>query len=351
MLGLDKRALSVVWTIFLFIALLALIYFVRHTLLIFAVSIFFAYVISPVVGLIERFIPRRRSIALTIVYVALIGLLVLIGFQLIPALVDQATNLVTRLPQLVTGGSLSKIPLPQFLDPIRSQVLNALNREATNLEASVVPFLQSAWSRILSGVGAILPAILIPILAFFFLKDARSIRDTLLCSFDTGEHRKTVESILNDIHEVLRNYIRALVLLATCSFCAWVVFLSIMGYPYELLLAGIAGITEFIPVVGPAVSLAISMTVVLVTGSGGFLWIVVFWGAFRVFQDYVLNPYLMSSGIELHPLLVLFGVLAGEALGGIPGMFFSVPVIAIIRVIYHRMEHSDQQRQLESVRL
>ncbi len=139
---------------------------------------------------------------------------------------------------------------------------------------------------------------------------------------------------------------RALVLLAIASFCAWSIFLSVMKYPYELLLAGIAGILEFIPVIGPACALVIMLVVCLVTGSGGLLWIIIFWGCFRIFQDYVLNPYLMSAGIELHPLLVLFGVLAGDALAGIPGMFFSVPVIAILRVIYNHLRTSYARKQL-----
>jgi predicted PurR-regulated permease PerM len=53
-------------------------------------------------------------------------------------------------------------------------------------------------------------------------------------------------------------------------------------------------------------------------------------------QDYVLQPYLMSSGVALHPLLVIFGVLAGEQVGGVPGMFLSIPVLATLRVIYVR---------------
>jgi predicted PurR-regulated permease PerM len=67
------------------------------------------------------------------------------------------------------------------------------------------------------------------------------------------------------------------------------------------------------------------------------LWIVVILIVYRLFQDYVLSPFLMSSGVELHPLLVLFGVLAGEQVAGIPGMFFSVPVIAGLRIIVIRM--------------
>jgi predicted PurR-regulated permease PerM len=118
-----------------------------------------------------------------------------------------------------------------------------------------------------------------------------------------------------------------------------------MQYPYELLLAGVSAVLEFIPVIGPAAALVVLLSVCLVTGSGGLLWIVIFWASFRVLQDYVLNPYLMSAGIEIHPLLVLFGVLAGDALGGVPGMFFSVPLIAILRLIFVRMRTASTRRE------
>jgi predicted PurR-regulated permease PerM len=88
------------------------------------------------------------------------------------------------------------------------------------------------------------------------------------------------------------------------------------------------------------------LIVCAITGSS-LIGIAVFWGAYRLFQDYILSPYLMSSGIEMHPLLVLFGVLAGEAIGGIPGMFFSVPAIAILRVIFSHLRASYSRKHIE----
>ncbi len=344
MMGLDKKALKVSWTIFLFALFLAIFWTIRSTLVVFAAAIFFAYMLSPLVGLVERFIKKRRTLALAIVYCAFIGFLVLIGFQLIPVLAEQAVSLATRLPGLVSSGNLAKLPLPSFLEPMREQVIPVLSRTATNLETSVVPFLRDAGSKLLSGLGALLPIILIPILAFFFLKDARTMRRALLSTLEDPDDTRTFNRILIGIHAVLRNYIRALVMLAVASFTAWAIFLSVFNYPYELLLAGVSGVLEFIPVVGPAGALVVLMAVCIATGSGGLLWILVFWAAFRLFQDYVLQPYLMSSGIEMHPLLVLFGVLAGEALGGIPGMFFSVPVLAISKVIYQQMRERDDNQ-------
>ena len=349
MLGTDERALRIAWTVFLLALALLIVYVIRDTLLVFAAAIFFAYMLLPVVAVIERFVQKRRTLALSVVYILLVGAMVGIGFALVPALAAEATSLATRLPKMMEGGRLATIPLPHWLDPVRAQIIETLSREAASLEAKVVPLIQQAGKSILSGVGYLLPMILVPILAFFFLKDGRDIRRVLLGSVDDGHDRTTVELILDDVHSVLKNYIRALVILSIASFCAYAIFLSAMGYSYELLLAGVAGILEFIPVIGPVAALLIILIVCGVAGTGGLIWIVIFWACYRVFQDYILNPYLMSAGVEIHPLLVLFGVLAGEKIGGIPGMFFSVPVIAILRVIYGHLKGAYIRRPLSHV--
>src|SRR4051794_15727732 len=108
MMGIDRRAFRISWTVFLFALALAVVWHIRATILVFAGAVFFAYMLSPVVGIVERFIKRRRGLALAIVYCLLIGSIVLIGFQLVPAVASQAINLTSRLPGLISGGSLAK---------------------------------------------------------------------------------------------------------------------------------------------------------------------------------------------------------------------------------------------------
>ncbi|HEY7211516.1 MAG TPA: AI-2E family transporter [Bryobacteraceae bacterium] len=346
MFGLDYRALRIIWTTFLFCLLLVLVYTIRETLLLFAAAIFFAYMLSPLVTLVGRyFTQQRRALALAIVYVLLIGALVGAGFALIPRIVTQASNLVTSLPGLVGKGQLAHMALPQWLDPLREQIVAVASREATNLGASIMPFLQQAGTRLLSGVSLLLPLILLPIFAFFFLKDGETIVRSLIGTLEEKQDRNILRRILTDMHLVLKHYIRALVILAIITFAAYSLFLRIVGVPYELLLAGIAGVLEFIPVVGPALGLVLLLIVSFATGSGAWLAILIFFGVYRVFQDYLLNPYLMKAGLEIHPLLVLFGVLAGEQIGGIPGMFFSVPVIALLKVVYINLKKEYERRQ------
>ena len=91
---------------------------------------------------------------------------------------------------------------------------------------------------------------------------------------------------------------------------------------------------------------------VLVSGFSGYsylLWILLFLGVYRLFQDYVLSPRLMSSGMQLHPLMVIFGVFAGGEIGGIAGTFFSVPVLALARVLYRRLEKARRETEFTKV--
>src|SRR5208283_3521129 len=119
-------------------------------------------------------------------------------------------------------------------------------------------------------------------------------------------------------------------ILSLSTFTAYSVFLAISGAPYAVLLAGLAALFELVPVIGP---LSAGVLAVFVAGFSGYthVWaFIIFWMFYRLFQDYAVSPWLMGSGVKLHPLLVLFGVLAGEQIAGVPGMFFSVPVIATL---------------------
>jgi len=107
--------------------------------------------------------------------------------------------------------------------------------------------------------------------------------------------------------------------------------------PDSMLLASIAFPLEFVPLVGPMIAAVIIVVVTIMSSYQGVLWVVVFLGCYRVFQDYVLSPRLMSKGVELHPLLVIFGVFAGGEIAGVAGIFLSVPVLALLRLLYHRM--------------
>jgi predicted PurR-regulated permease PerM len=339
MLGIDRQALKVTWTVFLFALIALLVYEVRRTLMIFVLALFFSHLLGPIVAFFERTGHRRvpRVAILVFVYIGLVVVIVLTLISVGSRIGEEATSLLARFPTLVQQQDpLSRIPLPSWLEFGRPYVEELVKKRLADVQQQVLPLLSSAGVQIFNGIGNVLSTILIPILSFFFLKDGPAIRRTITESFSRS-HQVVVNEIFMDLHLLLAQYIRALVLLALATFAFYTGFLSMAGVPYAVLLAGIAAMLEFIPVVGPLTGSAVILLVAAFTGYPHLLWIVIFLVVYRIFQDYVLSPYLMSSGVEVDPLLVLFGVLAGEQIAGVPGMFFSVPVIAALRVLYVRL--------------
>ena len=343
MLGIDPKAARAAWTVFLLALLVAAAYAIRQTLAVFVIALLFAYLLIPLVGFVERVTPRQVSprIALAIVYLALVGGIVALALTLGSQLAEEANSLAQRLPDLVKNpGWMQKIPLPSWLEPARAAMIEKVEDELSSGGAQLLPYIKGLSGQLVSGAKYALYLVLIPILAFFFLKDGAGIRDDLVSALVQERRRPVVDNILEDINLLLGEYIRALVLLSVSSFAANGLFLASSGAPYAVLLAGLAGLGEFIPVVGPV---AAGVIIVLVSGLSGYthvLLYVLFWALYRLAQDYVLSPYLMSKGVQLNPMLVLFGVLAGDQVAGVLGMFLSVPLLAILRVLFVRLRRA-----------
>ena len=350
MLGMDQRAARVTWTVFLVLMSILLAYLARHTIIVFSVALFFAYMLSPAVNAVQRLIPERvsRNWSLAIVYIAFLGVLVGIGFSIGSTVAQQASNLGARFPDLIKSNDPLRGWLPEWLDPMRARIVEGLRVQMASLEQSAIPLLKTAAEEIFKHASTVLEVVLVPILSFFFLKDGAWMRETIVSWTTTGRNTVLFEEILDDVHLLLGKYIRALVILACATFVFYTLFLQFTGGQYAALLGGIAGVFEFIPVVGP---LAAAVLIILVEGFTGYphvIAVIIFILCYRMFQDYVLSPYLMGAGVELHPLLVLFGVFAGEQIAGIPGMFFSVPIIAVLRVVYVRLMRARASRKVSA---
>ncbi len=342
MLGVDRRAAGIVWTVFLIAFAIGLLWLARSTVALFAFALLFAYLLAPVLRLVNRFTPARvpAEVSLGLLYLLLIGLLVFAGITLGSRIAEEAASLAARLPNLVQDPQWqNRIPLPVWLEPQRGRLLDFLRAEARQSGRDVVPYLQRLGAQLALGVRYAGYLVLIPVLSFFFLKDGARMRDRLVLQLGAGPARNAVEEILFDIDRLLGQYMRALVLQALSAFGWYAIFLAATGAPYGMLLSSLAGPLEFIPFVGPLAAGLITALITGIAGYGHVGWFVLFWFVLRGFQDYVLVPFLLGAGIEMDPLLVLFGVLAGEQVAGIAGMFLSVPVIAIFSAILGRLRH------------
>ena len=340
MLAFHPRAASIAWTVALVGGVFALLYAIRNTLFVFVLAVFVAYALYPPVRLLLRVARRRlsRTAATTVVFAVLAILIGGVFAFTGPLIADQTARLTEQLPALSRDPNmLERLPLPDWLAPYRTRVMDFIREHADEVAAYAGSAAKGLGSFVLNAGALALLAVLIPILAFMMITTAPAIREGLLQWTRGGEHPMMWQRIVDDLDTLLGGYIRALLVLTLATMVIYSVVFSIAGVPYGLLLALAAGALEFIPVVGP---LAGAILCLAVAGFGGYdhLWLLIFFmGIYRLFQDYVLNPYLMSNSVAVPPLLVLFGLLAGEELAGLPGIFLSTPVLAAAIVFVQRI--------------
>jgi predicted PurR-regulated permease PerM len=349
MFGWDVRAAKAAWTVGLVAVAFYAAFTVRKTLLIFVLALFLAYMIAPLVNLIERYkwrrIPRGASVFLA--FALVIGVVGLGAALVAPSISEEAQKLSEQLPTLTEKAQLAAhIPLPGWLEQYRGRISAFLQENIKAGTAAALPFAKNVGGKVLAFVGNAIFVVLIPILALIFVKDGPYIRDALLRELGSWESGGKLSGILAELHDALGNYVRALGLLCLATLLAYGVFFSVTGVPYAILLATIAALLEIIPLMGPLAAAVIALVVAGVSGYEHLIWIAGFILVYRIFQDYVLSPLLMRGSTGIHPALVIFGLLAGEQLGGVAGIFLSIPTIAALLILekYVRSEHSKGSR-------
>ncbi len=339
MFGIDVRVARATWTVFLVLLLVWMAYLARQPLFVLVLAIFLAYLVYPAVNVLQRYAPRLpRAAAVLVVFLVLIVVITLASVSIGQQIGEQATALSEKLPALLKDPHLpERIPLPDWLEPLRARIVQTLREQFDGGNDQTASLVRRIGVGAVKFAGNLLYLVIIPILAFLLVKDAARMRDGALDLLAAPSQRATWETIVDDVNMLLGRYVRALLLLSVAAFCAYSVAFSLMGVPYAFLLAAVAGPLEFIPVLGPLAGGVIAVLVAAFSGYEHLLWIVVFLLAYRVFQDYVLNPYLMSEGIELHPVVVIVAILAGEEMAGVPGMFLAIPVLAAVKLFIEKV--------------
>jgi len=135
---------------------------------------------------------------------------------------------------------------------------------------------------------------------------------------------------------MLQRYIRAKVTLGMLSFVFSSLAMLMLGFPHPLALGVIAGILEFIPIAGWMMAAATIVSVGVLAHSH-WIWMLALLGAWRVCMDYAISPRVMGHELEIHPLLAIFAVMVGGAVGGIVGVYLSIPLVAGLRVVWGRL--------------
>jgi len=327
--GFDRKAASITWSAAFTLLLLAGVYLIRGTIVLFAIALLLAYLLHPLVGQVSReFSPRNRTLALGLTYVIVTALLAGIGIAIGSPVATEARQLLAHPPDIrgfLTSLVVAHPALAPLIEPIRGSVSAQLGEAAAALPRVSLSLLAASANLIY--------LIVIPILSFFILKDGARLRDSFLDMLSDAQARGRAEQTLAKANVVLLQYMRALLVLCCTALVILGAGLALAGVRYALLLATVSFFCEFVPTVGPITEIVIILGVSALTAYPHMLVLAACLGLFRLVQDYVIWPRLMSHGVALHPLWVILGVFAGGNIGGVAGVFLAVPVLALARLV------------------
>jgi len=283
---------------------------------------------------------QRRSLAIAVVYLVLLAALVGTGLVVGPRLSTEVRSLAQKLPEMST-----QIQSGQIVERVLQRrgwewrEIAEIERLARTHMGEIIGYAQQATAALLKWLAGAWVIVLIPVLAFFILKDAEAFTAATISRLSQLEHRGVGWGIAEDLHLfLLGQYVRAQVLLAMITFVVWATVFLAAGVPYGLVLAPIGGALEFIPVIGPLTAGVLAVGVSLFGGYAHPWLLAAFVLVWRGIQDYVCVPLIMGRGIEIHPALVIVGVLVGGEIAGVAGMFLSVPIIAALRIVWRRLQ-------------
>ena len=336
--GTDPRAARATWTVVLLLLLFAILYAIRGTLVVFAIALLFSYLLYPLIELLSsRFHARHRQIVLAASYLVVLAVLGGIGFAIGSEVAAEARDLTAK--PLDVKGFLANL---EAAHPGFAPAISAAEGRIREQLGDVLSAAPRVSLHVLSASANLIYLVIIPILSFFMLKDGLRIRDSFLDKIPEGPRRQNARRTLSAVHSLLLSYMRALLLLCCTVLVVFSTVLSLMGVPYALLLASIAFLCEFVPMLGPLTAAIMIIAVSALKGYTHVVGLIVFLGCFRVVQDYMVSPRLMGGNVELHPLLVIFGVFAGAEIGGVAGVFLSVPILALARLIFERFREKSE---------
>jgi len=337
MFSFDDRTGNVITTAAIFIIAATVLYIARGAFLIMLLSLLFAYLLEPAVTWLQQHSRLgRKSHTWAIAQVYLIGILVMgsMGYKLGPHVAAQIRNLNAAVPEIVQDLSSGKLPAGPGG---RHGLSDAQQQQIKDLLAHNRDFIARAFERGAASIGYIAASAVwlfpIPILAAFILRDGRQMAETMMEAFEPGREDTPLIRILQRVDTMLGKYMRAQSALAGLSCGFYSLAMLALRFPYALALGLLGGALEFLPVVGWIISASVILTVGFLTHAH-WIWMASLLVGWRLVQDYVNSPRIMGNSLELQPLTVVFALMVGGQVGGIAGVYLSVPTVAVLRIVW-----------------
>jgi len=318
----------------------------------FLISFSLAYLLHPLVDRLER---RRipRSIGVSLVFAAGVLMVALAVLVLIPPLQMQISRLGTFIPQ--ANAWLQQEALPWLsrqlgtdltrLDAGRlTQLLQDNVSQAGGIATNIVSYLSSSGMKIAATLANLF---LVPIVTFYMMRDWHTMLESL-GNLVPRPLLPTVTDLARESDEVLAAFLRGQLLVMIALGTIYGIGFWIAGVEFAMLIGIFAGLVSFVPYLGVAMALISAMITAAVTGAEAatYAYILMVVGVGQAMEGSVITPLLVGDRIGLHPVIVIFLVLAGGQLFGFVGVLVALPVGAVLSVFFRHLQELYKRSEL-----
>ena len=313
-----------------------------QVLFIFAASMVLALMINPLVKSLERLhIPRYLGVL--IVFLTLLALIVVFFIIVIPPTINQLQDLVNNLPSYVETvretirgwkSSLESLNLPFDVGAQTDNLINKLESAAVDLGSLLLEYS-------INLVSALTTAFLMVVITIYMLLDAKRIGRNVRALFP-ADRQEDAEDFIRRSERAVTHWVRAQALLSllvgiSSGLGIWMlgaIGLWPQGAQYSVFFGAWAGIMEFIPYIGPILAAAPPVVIAFFSSPWVALAVVLVFVFIQQVEGHILVPNIMGQAVGVHPLVVIFAVLAGAHTFGIAGMLLALPMVALGRELY-----------------
>ena len=277
-----------------------------------------------------------RIISSMIIYVVFIAFLLVFFRIFIPIIYNELNELIKTIPSITSkltdfiNNTFDKIGGDSFdTEGIKTSILDAVTMYGNNISSNLPTIIVSIMSNFVSGLGTIFFGLII---GLYMLFDFDNVTNLLLKVIPV-KHQVEVASLLEKIGLEVRKCVNGTLLVACMVFVCDTIGFSIIGLKSALLFGLFCGITDLIPYIGPylgtAVAAIVGFTQNPLIGFGVFIIACIV----QLVESYVLQPIVMSKATNLHPVVIICGLLIFGHFFGIIGMILASPIMSIIKVI------------------
>jgi len=325
------------WTILKIIGTVLLVWFlysIREIIVLFFIVLVIVAALGPLVNRLAKYIPR--FLAVIFLSVIFLGLLVAIGFLIIPPVIDQISQLAINLPYYINK-------LGPFYENMRNSVTNYQD-QLFNLSSGLGRLSSGLYSTTLGFISGIVGILTILILSFYMLLEQESIR-SFLHQVVPLEHKEMFFDVVRKIGGKMGSWLRGQVLLMVIIGILDGIALVILGVPFALTLAVWGALTEVIPYVGPWLGLLPAILIALSISPLKALLILAAYLLIQQLESQFLAPKIMGKAVGLSPVIIILALLAGAKLMGILGVMIAVPVAAAISVLIQEWPNLKKLRE------